>query len=406
MNMKHLFYYVVSCALLCSMLSCSDENEGENGGGNDGKVDFGSEAITNSGYGKYPHGYDGTLTKTTQDGKIAGLPDELSDKWGRGETDVWDGTVDISWYTENPDMETFFIESAEQLAGISTLSHEDFDGKTITLNVNVILNEQIEMDEDYNVLNARELKEWMPMQHFKGVFNGNGHVVSGLYIDEDKDNLGFFCNEMDEVYGADIFNLGIVNSYIRGNENISAFGGADAMNCFSTAVVIGESNVAGIAFGISSLCFNKGIVIAYSGAAYGITDGSTEYCYNAGIVKDFMGESYLLGGRGDGYNLYVPEDGSSAFLEEGVNDGSTRIYCFTVYSPNIMSSKNSPKELITFDDEGNLSHSIEGYDDEVCSTLMEALNSGRKMWFVDLEKNNGFPILIEDFCYNMEDYID
>ena len=45
--------------------------------------------------------------------------------------DIWDGTVDISWYRDNES--TFEITSAEQLAGVSQLALDgnSFEGKQL-----------------------------------------------------------------------------------------------------------------------------------------------------------------------------------------------------------------------------------------------------------------------------------
>ena len=62
---------------------------------------------------------------------------------------------------------------------------------------------------------------WEPIgnsaQSFLGVFDGNGHTISGLYIDApDEDNQGLFGYlGDDETASAEVKNIGIVNSFIR-----------------------------------------------------------------------------------------------------------------------------------------------------------------------------------------------
>ena len=389
--MKTKTSLVAGCFALCCMMACS-ENENESGNG--GNVDFGSGAITNSGYGKYPHGYDGTLTKTTEDGKIAGLPNDLSDRWGRGETDVWDGTVDVSWYTANPNMETFFIKSAEQLAGLSVLRNEDFKGKRIILNVNVILNEQIKTDKDYNVLNADELKQWSPILDFEGTFDGRGHIVSGLYIDQIADMVGLFGGSRN----SDCCNLGIVNSYIKGNDYVAAISGGDLNNCFSTAIVIGENNVEGLGGDGVEQCFHKGVVIAKSGDAYGISGSTAKDCYNAGVVYAFgcnVMISYSNSSMNN-YNLYKSQLGYSSMYHTLTSDG------YNSYS--IQCSMDGVTG--TFEDNSGLLTFVDGVDESYTkyTTLVEALNGDRNLpvWTIDPERNNGYPIYVNDIYSDID----
>ena len=219
------------CGLLgCGMASCA--------------------GVSGNKYGSFPPDYGNTLTRTTADGKITGLPNDLRDRWGQGETDVWDGTEDLSWYTANPDAKIFHIATAEQLAGLASLSSkEDFEGCTILLTANLILNERVKIDGDYNVRNAKKLRKWTPIHNFRGTFDGRGHVISGLYINSPSENLqGLFGyeDEFDYGDGSNVYNLGIVNSYIEGKDGVSAIGFVyEIRNCFSTAVVKGRWTTAG-----------------------------------------------------------------------------------------------------------------------------------------------------------------
>ena len=378
------------CALLCGMAACSDNDGGGSDNGDDENV-----KVTQSGYGKYPHGYDGTLTETTADGRIAGLPNDLGPSWGQGKTDVWDGTTDVSWYL--PGADVYYINLAEQLAGLAVVAGygEDFYGKTVILGVNVILNERIEMDEEYNVLNADDLKPWRPIVDFRGLFDGRGHVISGLYIDmEGSDYVGLFGGD-----GAwpktpvSLCNLGMVNSYVRGNDHVNAFGklGGDTRKCFSTAVVVGKGNdVCGIASGSeASQCFHKGVVISEQ-TAIGVRGESR--CYNAGIV---MGKQRSVGISGSGYNLYVPESNSLFFPISGSSGG------YALYSENENFILDS-QVIATFADNSGVLIATPWHKlPDGATTLVEALNRNdygklELEWIVDPERNNGYPVFAQD----------
>lgn len=112
--------------------------------------------------------------------------------------DKWDGTADISWYTQNPDAERFYISSAEQLAGlaklvdgistnelnealgIATITDENaltsinFADKEIKLTGNVDLYaEGNEEPISFNPIGDNSA--------FEGIFDGNGFTISNLY---------------------------------------------------------------------------------------------------------------------------------------------------------------------------------------------------------------------------------
>lgn len=106
---------------------------------------------------------------------------------------VWDGTVDISWYTG--DKTSYDISTAAQLAGLSqivgTVGDEyRFVGVTINLVSDIVLNDTSNW---MNWKAAPPANVWTPigaigspvMGHrpFAGCFNGNGHTISGMYVD-------------------------------------------------------------------------------------------------------------------------------------------------------------------------------------------------------------------------------
>ncbi|MCR5455687.1 MAG: DUF285 domain-containing protein [Bacteroidales bacterium] len=96
------------------------------------------------------------------------------------------------------------------------------------------------------------LAEWQPIgtkeNPFSGIFDGNGHTISGLYInDNTKENVGLFGVAAPD---AVIKNLGVTQSYIAGKENVGAICGKTegiVVNCYTTATVKGTENVSNIA---------------------------------------------------------------------------------------------------------------------------------------------------------------
>lgn len=109
-------------------------------------------------------------------------------------TDVWAGAdaedgIDTSWYTNDTTVSTFYISTAAQLAGLAKLVNEgnNFSKKTIQLTKDIRLNEQDVPTGGH---------EWTPIgnnkKKFQGTFDGAGHTVEGLYINEKKTLRGLF----------------------------------------------------------------------------------------------------------------------------------------------------------------------------------------------------------------------
>ncbi len=115
---------------------------------------------------------------------------------------IWNGTADTSWFTG--DKTSYDISTAEQLAGFSqlvnTAAHPDrFRGVTINLTNDIILNNTSNWKK-WNTTPPKNIwdpigEEGSPMlgyRPFAGYFNGNGHTISGMYVNT-SEYSGLFC---------------------------------------------------------------------------------------------------------------------------------------------------------------------------------------------------------------------
>jgi hypothetical protein len=159
------------------------------------------------------------------------------------------------------------ITLAEQLVTIADFP--DLLGKHFVLNNNI--------DLDPNLQEGRVLNRAV-IPTFSGTFNGQGHVVQHLTIEEGeltKDRLGLFG---DLESGGRVWNLGITDVNISGS-------GSDAV-----AGLVGENS------GELNSCYVTGKIMADNvvGGLVGKNDpnGQIEYCYSNGFVS---GE-YPIGG--------------------------------------------------------------------------------------------------------------
>ncbi|MGP1447554.1 MAG: T9SS type A sorting domain-containing protein [Candidatus Limimorpha sp.] len=161
--------------------------------------------------------------------------------------------------------------------------------------------------------------------YFKGVFDGDGHTIFGLYFnDSNVDNVGLF-GEIDD---ATVKNLRVSNVYFCGKIYVGGIAGmlesdSKITNCVFDGYVRGANKVGGIAGLIwtaeVSQCMNLGTVFAteVGGGLVGfVRENSTiHYCFNAGKAE---GTGYIGGICG-----YL--DGSNAELNVsvGVVKGTT-----------------------------------------------------------------------------------
>ena len=155
---------------------------------------------------------------------------------------------------------------------------------------------------------------WNPIggeNPFKGIFDGNGHTVSDLYINSSGSNLGLF----GYVDGAEIKNVtvqgNVTGFYEEGNEQSGQYVGlvlgvgttkSKLENCESRGSVTGCSNVGGIAGlvprGTITLCINRATVTGssqsgkYIGGIVGYGKGLS-FCAN---YADITAEGSSVGG--------------------------------------------------------------------------------------------------------------
>jgi hypothetical protein len=246
------------------------------------------------------------------------------------------GKIDITWYTKNPEAVAFQISNADQLAGLAALVNDgvglgrsiDFSGKIINLTQNINLS-KYGRGAKFN-----DGKGWVPIGRwdeeveeatsFKGVFDGNGKRISGLYIsdtslngaglfgvigvfdydtgdyDDDDGNENLFKALADALGlrkddgGADgeerakgdstaVKNLGLVDVHIIGGDYVGGMvgfvGGATLSNCYVTGTVGGSGHVGGIA---GAVTFNSRVTNCYSA---GTVSGSYQVGGITGIIS-------------------------------------------------------------------------------------------------------------------------
>lgn len=73
-------------------------------------------------------------------------------------------------------------------------------------------------------------KDWTPINSYSGTFDGQGHTISGLYFNESStNNVGLFG-----VNNGTVQNVGVINSYFMGQNNVGGICGINNTACIIT----------------------------------------------------------------------------------------------------------------------------------------------------------------------------
>lgn len=203
--------------------------------------------------------------------------------------------------------------------------------------------------------NSVEEASWNPIgdsNSFKGIFNGNGHIVSDLYINSSGSNLGLF----GQVAGAEIKNVtvqgNVTGFYEEGNSQSGQYVGlvlgvgtsnTKLENCESVGSVAGYKNVGGIAGivpngGTITMCTNRATVTGlgqnseYVGGIVGYGQGFS-LCAN---FADITSEGSSVGGLAGQLNPNSQGQGMSDCMNVGNVIGKQNVggLAGSCYAPN------------------------------------------------------------------------
>lgn len=177
-------------------------------------------------------------------------------------TTSWDDNADVQWY--NAQDTDFTLTTEAELAGLSVLvaGGNDFSGATVYVDGDMDLSTHL----------------WSPIgvdatNPFSGTFDGNSHIISGVYVDLPTTSMvGFF----GRVINATILNVKLENPTIKGEDSVGSLAGnvwqnGIIDNCHATGVLIEATgdNVGGL---IGDLVENGSIF--QSSAQGSVTGGS------------------------------------------------------------------------------------------------------------------------------------
>ena len=211
------------------------------------------------------------------------------------------------------DGEWYVIDSVDDLYWLATAPKNVKAKLTADITVNPGV-----LDDDGNLISNPKLEEWKPIgtsnNPFKGTFDGQGHTISGLYVNLKKNYVGLFGHVGK---GGTVKNVTLADSYVSGNISVGGIcgwnNGGTVENCTSGCTVKGTGNSVGGICGSNQKNNRAGLVLN---------------CHNTGKVT---GTDFYIGGVcGSNYNSILQESDNSGKVSGktevggvcGYNDGT------------------------------------------------------------------------------------
>lgn len=223
---------------------------------------------------------------------------------------VWNGKVVTSWYTG--DKTEYNISSPGQLAGLAKLvnSGESMQGVVINLTADLTMNNTKNWKEWYKTAPKNKFtpigQSGDPVNGyypFAGVFNGNGHSISGLYVNSTT-TAGLF----GYISGAAVSNVIVKESVIiacDNGDNVGAYAGGIAG--ISEGSVINMCEYAGEVRCIGQKDAENGMREAYAGGIVG-----SMHTENVSAVLLGIGFAAF----GTFYNALIFTDGNGGLIKD------------------------------------------------------------------------------------------
>lgn len=248
----------------------------------------------------------------------------------KSKTKVWNGKVSTSWYTG--DKKEYNISSPGQLAGLAKLVNSGKSMKGVVINLTA----------DLTMNNTKNWKDWYKTppknkftpigqsgdpvggyRPFAGVFNGNGHSISGLYVNNYR-IAGLF----GLIYCGCVSNLIIKESVIIGYDD----GETELINDGVYAgAIVGISDG-----GVINQCENDGYVYAVGPSEIFYGDRTAYAGGIAGALQTEVATQAAIAGAfaafGTFYNAAIFTDGNGGLIKDScisncVNYGKVMSYC-------------------------------------------------------------------------------
>lgn len=298
-----LFFILGVAAMFaaCSTVSATDDDD---------------DTITLNGSGKK------VLSSNSKNGgkSSSSRSSEIMDEDCVGESGApWDGTTAKNFACgSGSKLSPYIILTAEQLAHLSFVvnsSDKAFSGKYFKLGADILLNKGKVIDEKGGfVADSAKLHKWTPIGNssvaFDGNFDGDGHSISGMFINTTSSHNGLFGNSQGTVQ-----NVTVENSWVYGGKYTAGVVGLNVgsvLNALNRSSVSGKEECVGGVIGNSSQknyrdnsviknVVNKGIIVGeknVGGVAGCATNVTVDGAENLAPIEGFGYVGGVLGGIG------------------------------------------------------------------------------------------------------------
>ena len=187
----------------------------------------------------------------------------------------------------NEEIEKYEISNAGQLYWFAEQVNSGDTSLNAVLTTDIVVNETILAADGSLGADPDTLRMWRSIGDddteniFKGIFDGQGHTISGLYFSNDSNESDVMCASLFGFSAGIIQNVGLEDSYFN----------------YYYAKIDGQLIVSGVAAGICAInngqivnCYNAGTILGYGASgicAINSDNGSIENCYNTGMIGGF-----------------------------------------------------------------------------------------------------------------------
>ena len=176
---------------------------------------------------------------------------------------------------------------------------------------------------------------WLPIgsdsDRFSGVFEGNGHTISNLYIDRNSNNIGLFAVTAGTVQ---IQNIRLLNVTIQGAMYVGSLVGSNFGSIINSdvtaATIVGNSQIGGLVGAnrgniISSFAYTDVIGLSNVGGLLGDNTGNITNTYAAGTVSSTQTVSHAGGLVGNNQSSGSIMNSYAVSRVMPLTDGSSRV---------------------------------------------------------------------------------
>lgn len=238
----------------------------------------------------------------------------------------------------------YAISNASELYGFAAIVN-GADGFEQESNVcgkltnDIVVNENVLTEQGtLNVADTADFVKWIPIMRLRGLFDGQGHTISGLYFNDD-DEAADCIALFGLVDSVEIKNLGVIGSFFRGESGVAGVVGLSVgelkmENVFNSAHIDAEGSSVG---GLLGSAVGSGQVEIWNSYNMGTIVGKGDV---GGLVGFADVDSVLLV---DVYNAgsvsYVTDDFEYSYIGGIVGYSMRRVNILNGYNVGAVSGK-------------------------------------------------------------------